>query len=83
MAQSSTTASQEEMKANRLPLGYRDNCSALLIPLNKCRRQNLYLPWHCDHERHEYERCQYFDFLRRSKELSKQRQEGADAASSS
>ncbi|KAG8927025.1 hypothetical protein FRC03_000544 [Tulasnella sp. 419] len=74
---SSTTASQEEAKAARLPIGWRDQCSALLIPLNKCRRKNNYMQWECEHERHEYEKCQYEDLLRRMKELSKQKSEAA------
>ncbi|ORY29023.1 NADH-ubiquinone oxidoreductase B18 subunit-domain-containing protein [Naematelia encephala] len=70
---SSYTASQEEMKAARLPLAWRDQCSALLIPLNKCRHKELYLPWKCEDERHKYEKCQYDDFIRRTKILQKQK----------
>ncbi|KZV62551.1 hypothetical protein PENSPDRAFT_550740, partial [Peniophora sp. CONT] len=68
---SATTASQEELKAHRIPLGWRDQCSALLIPLNVCRREHLYLPWECEHEKHAYEKCQYDDYVRRMKALSK------------
>ncbi|KIJ98742.1 hypothetical protein K443DRAFT_680488 [Laccaria amethystina LaAM-08-1] len=67
----STTASQEELKAHRVPLAWRDQCSSLLIPLNLCRKQKLYKPWECDHERHTYDKCQYDDYVRRMKELSK------------
>ena len=28
---------------------------SLLIPLNVCRRDNLYVPWKCENERHVYE----------------------------
>ncbi|TDL15797.1 hypothetical protein BD410DRAFT_732142 [Rickenella mellea] len=70
---SSTTASQEELKANKVPLGYRDQCSSILIGLNKCRRENNYLPWECNDQRHSYEKCQYDDYMRRMKELSKRR----------
>ncbi|WFD40339.1 uncharacterized protein MJAP1_003325 [Malassezia japonica] len=56
MSETDHTASLEESNAARLPLGYRDSCSALLIPLNKCRRQTLYAPWKCEEERHTYER---------------------------
>ncbi|ETS59727.1 hypothetical protein PaG_06249 [Moesziomyces aphidis] len=45
------TASVDEANAARLPLGYRDQCSALLIPLNKCRKETLYAPWKCEDER--------------------------------
>jgi len=41
-------ASTEEMSAARLPLQYRDSCAHLLIPLNKCRVKEYYLPWRCE-----------------------------------
>jgi hypothetical protein len=55
------TATHEEMKAARLPLSFRDYCSHLLIPLNKCRRETMYMPWKCSDERHSYEKCQYVE----------------------
>ncbi|KAI0082215.1 hypothetical protein K474DRAFT_843116 [Panus rudis PR-1116 ss-1] len=69
----STTASQTELKAAKVPLAWRDQCSSLLIPLNVCRRDKLYLPWECENERHAYEKCQYDDYIRRMKELSKRK----------
>ncbi|OUM54995.1 hypothetical protein BVG19_g4470 [[Candida] boidinii] len=66
------------MKQHQIPLPYRDRCAKLLVPLNKCRKEGWYLPWNCEHERHEYEACQYRDFKRRVKELEeikKQRDE--------
>ncbi|KAG5727525.1 hypothetical protein E4T56_gene12225 [Termitomyces sp. T112] len=77
---SSTTASQADLKAHQVPLGWRDSCSALLLPLNVCRKQNFYMPWECDHERHTYEKCQYDDYIRRMKELSKQKKAAAEEA---
>ncbi|KAF7325636.1 NADH dehydrogenase [ubiquinone] 1 beta subcomplex subunit 7 [Mycena kentingensis (nom. inval.)] len=68
---SPTVASQEALKASRVPLQWRDGCSAMLIPLNACRRKTLYMPWECDHERHAYEKCQYDDYLRRMKEAAR------------
>ncbi|KAF9010060.1 NADH-ubiquinone oxidoreductase B18 subunit-domain-containing protein [Cyathus striatus] len=80
MSQSSTTASQEDMRHHKVPLGWRDQCSALLIPLNICRKEKYYLPWECEHERHTYEKCQYDDYVRRMKELSKIKQAQSDEA---
>jgi hypothetical protein len=40
-------ATREEMSAARLPLAYRDSCAHLLIPLNRCRFEEYYLPWKC------------------------------------
>lgn len=36
------------MSAARLPLAYRDSCAHLLIPLNRCRYEEYYLPWKCE-----------------------------------
>ncbi|KAL3466224.1 NADH-ubiquinone oxidoreductase B18 subunit-domain-containing protein [Aspergillus heterothallicus] len=60
-----TQATREEMSAARLPLQYRDSCAHLLIPLNRCRQQEYYLPWKCEDERHSYEKCQYEEFKKR------------------
>ena len=43
-----TPATREEMSAARLPLAYRDSCTNLLIPLNRCRFEEYYLPWKCE-----------------------------------
>jgi len=52
-------ATEEEVKKARIPMANRDYCVDSLIPLNECRRENYYLPWKCEHERHAYELCQY------------------------
>jgi len=39
------------------------NAYRLLLPLNVCRKKNFYLPWECEHERHEYERCVFCSYL--------------------
>ena len=54
-----TIATQKEMAEAKLPLGYRDYCAHLLIPLNKCRSETWYLPWKCEDEKHSWEKCQY------------------------
>ena len=40
-------ATREQMSEARLPLQYRDSCAHLLIPLNRCRFEEYYLPWKC------------------------------------
>jgi NADH dehydrogenase (ubiquinone) 1 beta subcomplex subunit 7 len=52
-----------ELKANRIDVAYRDYCSHLLIPLNKCRQSTLYMPWKCEDERHAYEKCEYIEYV--------------------
>ena len=66
---------QEEMARAKIDIGYRDFCAHLLIPLNACRRENFYLPWRCEHERHAYEKCQYFDYKRRAAKKAQQKQQ--------
>ncbi|KAL8915036.1 MAG: hypothetical protein Q9171_000476 [Xanthocarpia ochracea] len=56
---------REQMSEARLPLAYRDSCAHLLIPLNRCRFEEYYLPWKCEDERHSYEKCQYDEFKKR------------------
>ena len=51
--------SGQQMADAHLPMGYRDQCAHILIPLNKCRRQTMYMPFKCQDLRHEYEKCQY------------------------
>lgn len=65
--------------------------ASLLIPLNICRHKTDYMPWKCEDERHGYEKCQYdecvflpvqqliISYLRRMKDLVKQKKEAAEA----
>ncbi|KAM0694806.1 hypothetical protein Q7P36_005162 [Cladosporium allicinum] len=64
-----TPATRKEMSDAKLPLQYRDSCAHLLIPLNKCRPAEWYLPWKCQDERHSYEKCQYEEFKLRVKKM--------------
>ncbi|KAJ9118907.1 hypothetical protein QFC24_005870 [Naganishia onofrii] len=90
---SAQTASQSELDASRVPLGWRDQCSA---------HKTLYAPWACEDERHGYEKCQYDEYvllrpsprlapanrlvlhphsyMRRMKQLSAQKKAAAEAA---
>ncbi|KAF2220439.1 putative NADH-ubiquinone oxidoreductase B18 subunit [Elsinoe ampelina] len=76
---SSNPASNEEMSTAKLPLAYRDSCAHLLIPLNRCRYEQYYLPWKCEDERHSYEKCQYEEFKKRVAKMDELRaaKEGA------
>jgi hypothetical protein len=44
---------------NQVPIAWRDYCAHLLIPLNRCRVDNLYMPWTCQEQKHAYEKCEY------------------------
>ncbi|KAE9589237.1 hypothetical protein Lal_00000371 [Lupinus albus] len=71
-------ATQEEMVEARVPLAYRDQCAHLLIPLNKCRQSEFYLPWKCENERHSYEKCEYQLVMERMLQMKKIRQQQAN-----
>jgi NADH dehydrogenase (ubiquinone) 1 beta subcomplex subunit 7 len=56
---------QKEMMDAQLPLHVRDYCAHVLIPLNKCRRDNGYMVWACKDQMHEYEICMHSEYERR------------------
>ncbi|KAJ6890811.1 NADH dehydrogenase [Populus alba x Populus x berolinensis] len=64
-------ATQEEMAEARVPIPYRDQCAHLLIPLNKCRHAEFFLPWKCENERHVYEKCEYELVMERMLQMQK------------
>ncbi|KAJ8562905.1 hypothetical protein K7X08_031357 [Anisodus acutangulus] len=70
-------ATQEQMVENKVPLAYRDQCAHLLIPLNKCRQSEFYLPWKCEDERHTYEKCAYELVMERMLQMKKIREDEA------
>lgn len=54
---------EAQLDAAGVDQAWRDYCAHLLIPLNKCRRANLFAPWKCVDERHGYEKCQYDQYV--------------------
>ncbi|KAI9643755.1 hypothetical protein NHQ30_007104 [Ciborinia camelliae] len=87
----STSATREQMSEARLPIAYRDGCAGLLIPLNRCRQEEYYLPWKCERadiwdlvkqqERHSYEKCQYDEFKKRVAKMDELREAKGGARS--
>ncbi|KAL3510278.1 hypothetical protein ACH5RR_029679 [Cinchona calisaya] len=67
-------ATQEEMVEAKVPISYRDQCAHLLIPLNKCRQAEFYLPWKCEDQRHAYEKCEYELVMERMLQMQKIRE---------
>jgi len=53
------------LKDHQVPLALRDNCAHLLVDLNVCRRETMFNPDKCNHQRHIYEECQYIAWLKR------------------
>lgn len=73
-AQPQQTQDLALLKKEYVPLPFRDNCAHLLVPLNECRRQTLFNPDSCGHQRHIYEECEFLAWEKRvaaKKALSK------------
>lgn len=67
-------ATEEEMVKAMLPLKYRDYCAHHYINYKKCQRgQGTFDLSGCDGEKHEWEHCQYDDFILRMKEYERER----------
>ena len=69
---------QEELNKTQIPLQWRDFCAHLLPELNKCRQDNLYMPWTCHLERTAWQKCQYDDYRRRVLKAAKVEQQKLD-----
>jgi len=49
----------QEMRQHEIPLLFRDECAAALIPLNQCRKENFGLPWKCNEPKTHYKHCMH------------------------
>jgi len=67
----------EELEKYQIAPHHRDYCAHLLIPLNKCRYENYYMPFKCVDERHAYEKCQYDEYLIRVQEMKEKKLESS------
>lgn len=47
---------------------YAEFLRATGVPPLRCRRKTFYMPWECGHLRHEYEKCQHVEWLKRHKD---------------
>merc|ERR1719462_736558 len=57
-----------------LPLKHRDYCAHYYISYRKCKRDAGKFDFSaCNHEKHEWEHCQYDDFVMRMKEYERER----------
>ncbi|CBK20441.2 uncharacterized protein [Blastocystis hominis] len=59
MEQPTNLPTEQELKDARIPPTWRDNCSHILIPLNKCRREHNFMMNKCVELKHAYEKCQH------------------------
>jgi len=68
-------ATEDEMVKAKLPLKHRDYCAHYYISYLKCKRDagRFMSLGACGHEKHEWEHCQYEDFVMRMKEYERER----------
>ncbi|KAK7487512.1 hypothetical protein BaRGS_00021214 [Batillaria attramentaria] len=67
-------ATREELDAAGVPLDRRDYCVDYFLKLLRCRDQNFpRTVSSCHHEKHDYEVCQYEDYVLRMKEYEREK----------
>lgn len=54
--------STEEMREANIPVRLRSWCAHHVMPLHKCRMENYWLPYKCEHEREMFEKCRYKEY---------------------
>ncbi|XP_064607126.1 NADH dehydrogenase [ubiquinone] 1 beta subcomplex subunit 7-like [Liolophura sinensis] len=66
-------ATQEELEAASVPLERRDYCAHHYLEFMRCRQKKF--PWiaGCKHEQHDYDNCQYNDYILRMKEYEREK----------
>merc|ERR1719228_1809486 len=58
----------------QVPMEYRDYCAHHYIHYAKCQRtQKSWQLYKCDGEKHEWEHCEFDDFIMRMKEYERER----------
>ncbi|XP_012080902.1 NADH dehydrogenase [ubiquinone] 1 beta subcomplex subunit 7-like [Jatropha curcas] len=70
-------AIQAKMVEAKVSIPYIDQCADLLIPLNKCRQVEFYLPQKCENECHSYEKCGYKFVMEKILQMQKIHEEEA------
>jgi len=64
---------QAELSSANVEHKFRDHCAHKFVALQKCNKDHVPWPWPCRHARHEYEECQYEEYLIRMKEYERER----------
>jgi len=66
-------ATPEELESAKVPAKMRDYCAHKWIGFEKCKRDAFPFVYRCHHEKHDYEHCQYEDYLIRMKDFERER----------
>ncbi|CAH1243776.1 NADH dehydrogenase [ubiquinone] 1 beta subcomplex subunit 7-like [Branchiostoma lanceolatum] len=66
-------ATQKEMADARVPMKLRDYCAHKYMAWMMCRRDHMPNIFACKHERHDWDQCEYDDWVHRMKEWERER----------
>ncbi|XP_076440356.1 NADH dehydrogenase [ubiquinone] 1 beta subcomplex subunit 7-like [Babylonia areolata] len=67
-------ATREELDRANVPLDRRDYCVDFYLKFLRCRAENFpRVASGCHHEKHEYDQCEYEDFVMRMKEYEREK----------
>ncbi|XP_020634179.1 NADH dehydrogenase [ubiquinone] 1 beta subcomplex subunit 7 [Pogona vitticeps] len=66
-------ATWQQMVDAQIPLEQRDYCAHYLIQYMKCRRDKFPNIFGCKHEKHDWDYCEYQDYVMRMKEYERER----------
>ncbi|XP_041359930.1 NADH dehydrogenase [ubiquinone] 1 beta subcomplex subunit 7-like [Gigantopelta aegis] len=69
----SVQATRKQVEQFGIPLERRDYCVDYYISFLKCRQKNLLHMKNCAHEMHEYDVCEYEDYVLRMKEYEREK----------
>jgi NADH dehydrogenase (ubiquinone) 1 beta subcomplex subunit 7 len=56
-------ATKAELVSAKVPPHLRDYCAHLFINFKACKRDKFPFVYRCHHERHEYETCEYEEYV--------------------
>lgn len=52
------------MREANMTIRLRSWCAHHVMPLQKCRSENFWLPYKCEHEREMFEKCRYKEYAK-------------------
>ncbi|KAI4472802.1 hypothetical protein M0802_016497 [Mischocyttarus mexicanus] len=68
------TVTEKEMIAAKLPKRYRDYCAHKLLEYEDCKKYHYpLLQSRCGHQLHDWQQCQFEDYVLRMKEYERER----------
>ncbi|XP_014209481.1 NADH dehydrogenase [ubiquinone] 1 beta subcomplex subunit 7 [Copidosoma floridanum] len=66
-------ATEQELRAAKIPKEKWDYCAHLLLEVERCRADNFPFVWNCKPQAHDVSNCYYDDYVLRMKEFERER----------